>query len=230
MEAIEMFSIFDALSESSPEVLIVSAIIAIIFVIIIIVVIKTLTKKKQGFFAGPINGTSDLPCGRASSEASELISIFSNRGLTIKNTNYRDLRDLLSKLCCLKVDLMAPQHTIIATKELGFSTQMDIQPLADMTARCFSKSIPERDLSFQFIKWRDFGADLVRRLCTEASLSEEESLNADHLFLACWKDVNNVATVQCLGSPTMRVNTYGPHDPAPNIDEGDDALRPYNGF
>lgn len=204
---------------------------AVIAVIIYVVVGRATTRPiKQGFFAGPINGTSDFPCSRASSEASELIAIFSTRGFTITNEDFRDLRDLLSKLCCMKVDLMAPQHTITATKELGFATHMDIQPVADLIGRCFSKTVPERDLSIQFIKWRDYAGTLLRRLCTEANLTEQETQKAEQLFLTCWKDVNTVAQVQCLSGPAVGPYTTSPHEPSPSADEGDEALRPYDGY
>lgn len=136
----------------------------------------------------------------------------------------RDLKNLLSRLTCMKTDLMAPQHLIAAVKELGFATHLDIQPVADLTARCFSKTIPERDLSIQFIKWRDAGLDLLRRLCTETNLTEPEVAEAEKLFRAVWGDVYDVASVQCLKTVTDD-KLAGAHAVAPRTPENIVDLR-----
>jgi len=181
---------------------------------------------KQGFYGGPINGTSGLACGRMSSEAEQLVAIFASRQLNVGEEgqmDFHDLKGVLSKMLCMKQDLMAPQQTITAAKELGFATHMDIQPVADLTARCFSKTVPERDLSIQFGKWRDFGLDMIRRLCTAGSLSEEETQNAENLFITVWKDSMDVAMINCLSSiPSGKVS---PHDAAPRNPENVVNLR-----
>jgi len=184
----------------------------------------------SGFYGGAINGTSELPCGRMSAEAEQLMAFFHAKHFTNKQDNLHDLRNLLSKMCCLKQDLMAPQQTITAVKELGFATHMDIQPVADLTARCFSKTIPERDLSIQFEKWRDFGFDMIRRLCTAANLSEGEVKQAEALFKKCWSDVQDVAMTTCLSSVGEGAFKQSPHEASPHIPEELDELRPYDGL
>jgi hypothetical protein len=184
----------------------------------------------SGFYGGPINGTSELPCGRMSAEAEQLIAFFHSKHFTNTQDNLHDLRNLLSKMCCLKQDLMAPQQTITAVKELGFATHMDIQPVADLTARCFSKTIPERDLSIQFEKWRDFGFDMIRRLCTAANLSESEVKQAEALFKKCWSDVQDVAITTCLSSVGEGAFKQSPHEASPHSPEELDELRPYDGL
>jgi hypothetical protein len=186
---------------------------------------------KQGFYGGPINGTSGLACGRMSSEAERLVAIFASKQLDVGEEGQMDLHDLknvLSKMLCMKQDLMAPQQTITAAKELGFATHMDIQPVADLTARCFSKTVPERDLSIQFGKWREFGLDMVRRLCTAGSLTEAESKEAEDLFVAVWKDAMDVALGACIG--TIPSGKVSPHDAAPRTPESIVDLQPYDGY
>lgn len=207
---------------------------ALIGLVVYLVVGRADTRPiKDGFYGGPINGTSTLPCGRMSSEAEQLMAFFESKQLSVGEegkADLHDLRNLLSKMCCLKQDLMAPQHLIAATKEMGFQTHMDIQPVADLTARCFSKTIPERDLSVQFIKWRDYGVDLLRRLCTAASLSEAEVLQAEQLFFATWKDVQDVAMTTCLSSVGEGAFKQSPHEAAPHTPEEIQDLRPYDGL
>ena len=187
--------------------------------------------KVSGFYGGPITGTSNISCGRMSSEAEELYSIFSSRNLKVGEegkSDLRDLKNLLSKLCCLKEDLMSPQKTVAASKKLGFATHQDIQPLGDLAGRCFSKTIPEHDLSLQFIKWRESGKTLLYKLCTEASLSENEVINAENLFMSVWKDVNDVANTQCLTVlPTDKVSR---HEPEPSLPRDIYSLKNYDGL
>jgi len=218
---------------SIPWSLVIGAIFGVIFIglIIYIVLSRAMTRPvTEGFVEQANDLPSDLPCGQASSEANQLLYMFSSRGLDIKNEDYRDLRNLLSKLCCLKVDLTSSDHTITAVKELGFSNDMDIQPVADLTGRCFSKTIPQRDLSIQFIKWRDFGGQLLRRLCTELSLDKKDHLRAERLFLASWTNVNDLANRQCLSGPAVGVYKTDPDAPTDSVDQGDEMLRPYDGF
>jgi hypothetical protein len=185
---------------------------------------------KQGFYGGPINGTTTLACGRMSSEAEQLIAMFEGRQLHTGEgeQDLHDLKAVLSKMLCMKQDLMAPQHTITAAKELGFATHMDIQPVADLTARCFSKTVPERDLSIQFGKWQEFGHDMIRRLCTAAELSEVERETAEKLFNTAWRDAMDVALIQCLKTATD--DKLSPHDAQPNTPEDVEDLRAYDGY
>lgn len=188
---------------------------------------------KQGFYGGAITGSSNLSCGRMSSEAESLYSLFASKTLSVGeecSDDLRSLKNLLSKLCCLKQDLMAPQQTITATKEMGFATHQDIQPLGDLVGRCFSKTIPERDLSLQFEKWHKAGSDLIHRLCTAGELSEKEVVRAESLFDTTWKDAQNVATTQCIGAVTKSAFEGGAHDPEPQTPTDLQELRPYDGL
>jgi hypothetical protein len=186
---------------------------------------------KQGFYGGPITGSSQLSCGRMSSEAESLYALFASKDLSKAEegkADMMDLKNLLSKLCCFKQDLMAPHQSITAVKGLGFATHQDIQPLGDLTGRCFSKTIPERDLSLQFIKWRENGLTLIHRLCTEGNLSESEVVSAEEKFKALIKDVQDVAYTQCL--TVLPKEKKGRFDPSPMVTADVDSLRQYDGL
>lgn len=186
---------------------------------------------RENFYGGAVSGSSGLACGRMSSEAEALVAIFSNKILNGKeedDLNLRDLKAVLSKMLCMKQDLMAPQQTITAAKELGFATHMDIQPVADMTARCFSKTVPERDLSIQFEKWRDFGYNMISRLASSGDLTEAEVKKAEELFTATWKDALDVAMVQCIGR--VATEKVSPHDAAPHTPDALRELKEYDGL
>lgn len=210
-----------------------AAVVALLIALIVYFVLgRAETRPVKENFMGAVTGTSGLPCGRSSSEAEELFAIFNGKPITTENggLDLRDLRDLLSKMTCLKTDLMAPQQTITATKELGFATHMDIQPVADLTARCFSKTIPERDLSIQFEKWRDYGMTLIARLCTGVNASEGEVQKAETLFKKVWNDVQDVSRTTCLSSIGEGAFKQSPHEAAPHETEETTDLRPYDGY
>ena len=186
----------------------------------------------ESFLSMPVKGASGVPCGQMSSESEELYSMFSSAKLNNMNDtdlDLRNLKDLLGKLCCLKRDLMSPLQSVSSSRELQFATHMDIQPVADLTASCFAKTIPERDLSIQFDKWKDFGIKTIHRLSVAASFTETQVQNAESLFKAAWQDAYNVAQESCIGSIPKGVFTTGPHDPAPMSPESIADLRPYDG-
>jgi hypothetical protein len=213
---------------------------AVIVVLLVCVVVNIVINRAKtppivsnidGFYGGAINGSSNLSCGRMSSEAEKLYAMFYKKSVKDSEEGSDDMRELkmlLSKLCCFKQDLMAPQQTITAVKELAFVTQQDIQPIGDLTGRCFSKTIPERDLSLQFIKWRDSGKVLIHRLCTEGNLSESQVKVAEGLFGTLINDVEGVATSRCIGS--LPKQAEGRFDPQPVTTKDVDGLRKYDGL
>lgn len=213
--------------------ILVGAVVAALIAVVLYMVLPRASTRpvRENFYGGAVNGTSGLVCGRMSAEAEALVSMFTSRVLNGKeedDLNLRDLKAVLSKMLCMKQDLMAPQQTITAAKELGFATHMDIQPVADMTARCFSKTVPERDLSIQFEKWRDFGLNMISRLSASADLTEAEVKKAEELFLAAWKDALDVALTQCIGR--VAKDKVSPHDAAPHTPDELNELSDYTGY
>jgi len=188
----------------------------------------------EGFYGGASNGTSGLPCGRVSSEAEQLYAMFANRSLAIGeegSSDLHDLKNLLSKLTCFKSDLMSPGQTITAVKELGFATHMDIQPVADLTARCFSRILPERDLDIQITKWMDFGMDIIRRLCTAGNISEGERQQAESFLKVLVYDVDGIAKGVCIPPPPIDPGSAGGRlEPKPDTPVALEKLRPYDGL
>ena len=91
------------------------------------------------FFLASLTSASFRIVSEALSGQAAVVFIFSSKNMDSTeegNADLHDLRNLLTKLSCLKKDLMAPEQTITAVKELGFMTQQDIQPIGDLTGRC----------------------------------------------------------------------------------------------
>jgi len=68
----------------------------------------------------------------------------------------------------------------------------------------------------------------LRRLCTIANISEAQTVQADKLLLAAWKDVYEIASGRCIataGELEAQAHDAQPFEP-PAIQE----LREYNGY
>jgi hypothetical protein len=163
-------------------------------------------KKKEGFYGGVAVGAGIPDCLRTSAEGARLYGIFAERisGFEEGPEDFKELTLLLSQLSCFKKDLMGVAKQIEATRYQPFATQLDMEPIAETTGRCFAKTIPPRDLELAFEKWSKRGNFLITRLCTSANLSEAEVNEADKLFRAFIADVKDVAVDNCLqGTPIM---------------------------
>lgn len=163
-------------------------------------------KKKEGFYGGVAVGAGVPDCLRTSVEGSRLHELFAKKssGFEEGPADFRELTLLLSQLSCFKKDLMGVAKQVEATRYQPFDTQLDMEPIAETTARCFAKTIPPRDLELAFDKWSKRGMFLITRLCTATSLTESEVKEAEKLFKAFIADIKDVAKDACLtGTPTI---------------------------
>jgi hypothetical protein len=187
----------------------------------------------EGFYAGPTTGAGKPDCMRASREAAALYEMLSVR--TVKTEegpdDLRELALILSKIGCLKQDLMGAAGVVAATKSQPFSTAHDMEPVAETAARCFAKTIPQRDLSLGLDKWGGRGTFLIKRICTAVDLSDAEEKEALRLFGEAMADITDIAMGRCCngGEPKIAgvvqprmVSGYEPEELV--------SLRPYDGY
>ena len=163
-------------------------------------------KKKDGFYGGVAKGAGVPDCLRTSSEGAQLHALFASKISQFEEgpADFKELTLLLSQLSCFKKDLMGVAQQVEATRYQPFDTQLDMEPIAETTARCFAKTIPSRDLELSFDKWSKRGIFLITRLCTSANLTDAEHTQAEGLFHALIADIKDVATDRCLtGTPTI---------------------------
>ncbi len=188
----------------------------------------------EGFYAGAAKGSGQPDCLRTSSEAAELYDMLASKKQTTEEgpDDLRELRLILSKLACFKRDLMGTARTVEATRYQPFSTAHDLEPVAETTARCFAKSIPQRDLQLSLDKWGTRGTFLIKRLCTSLNLSDALEAEALRLFGEVMADVSSVATTVCCdGAATIS----GKQVPTPRMVPGFEPpqlvqLREYTGY
>lgn len=163
-------------------------------------------RTNEGFYGGIARGSGHPDCLRTLPEGSELLDTLSNHiNTNNKQTfiseglaDYREFQLILSKLGCLKKDLMSPSGIVEATRYQAFETAHDRINVAEVCATCLNQSISSRDLDIIFATWRDRGKVLLRKLCTESQLNETELLRIEELFKKSWEDVYTIAKGRCL--------------------------------
>ncbi len=189
-------------------------------------------KKKEGFYGGVAVGAGVPDCLRTSVEGARLHALFASKRSEYEEgtADFKELTLLLSQLSCFKKDLMGVAKQVEATRYQPFATQLDMEPIAETTARCFAKTIPPRDLELSFDKWSKRGIFLITRLCTAANLTESEVREAESLFHKFIADVKDVAQDACLtGTPTIQAQPQlSPRD-AKAFDPGSSG-REYFGY
>lgn len=168
---------------------------------------------KEGF-AGPIHIAGVPDCIQNSDDAAKLYTTFSSKASTTEEgqDDLRELGVLLGKLACFKRDLMSAGHLVNATKSQPFYTSQDLEPIAETAARCFSLTIPVRDIDIALDKWNSRGKMLLKRLCTSYSTEPTQQKTATDLFKNFMDDIANIMKTVCLkgdatiaGQPTPRM-------------------------
>ena len=173
---------------------------------------------EEGFFGGVAVGSGHPDCSRTLPETSEIMGVLLNRiKLEEGPADYREFQLILSKLACLKKDLLSPSGIVEATRYQAFEPAHDREPVAEVCATCLNQTIPARDLDIIFATWRDRGNVLLRKLCTEASLSEVEVKKLEKLYAKAWMDVYDIAKGRCLKTVESQmgpadIGGYEPND------------------
>lgn len=174
---------------------------------------NTMPTAYEGFAAPEYIGA--LPtCMNASDDSAAIYSTFVSKDSTTEEgaDDLEELSILLGKLACLKRDLMSPGHLVSSTKSSPFSTMHDLEPVAETAARCFSKTIPVRDIEIAVDKWNVRGKMLLNRLCTSYSLTSSAQEKTLNKFKSVIEDIKDVMMTVCLkgdvtiaGMPTPRM-------------------------
>lgn len=167
---------------------------------------QRVTEQKEGFFGGVARGSGYPDCLRTLPEGSQILDILTKKYEINSSPDYKELQLILSKLACLKKDLMSPSGVVEATRYQAFETAHDRINVAEVCALCISKNVAARDLDIIFATWRDRGDILLRKLSTEAQLNTEELSRVEALFNAAWNDVYDISKSVCLKTDFSKQN------------------------
>ena len=157
-------------------------------------------KATEAFFGGVARGAGHPDCLRTLDGAAKVLGAFAGRKSLFEEgqPDLGELSLILSKLACLKKDLLSPSGIVDATRYQPFETMHDREPVAEVTATCLNHTIAGRDLDIIFATWRDRGNLLIRRMCTETGMSESDVKRVEADFKGAWQDVYDVAKSKCL--------------------------------
>lgn len=187
----------------------------------------------EGFVGGPANPAADVArgasgpnkCLSALPEAMAVYNSFVGKvdGVDSGPDDLQELNELLTKWGCLKMDLASGGVT--ATRLSPYNTMHDHIPLPDIAGQCSNKSLPLRDLDITFQSWSDRVTLLLRRLCTAANITIEQTTSMQTQVMRSWKEVYELAKGTCIGSGRTDSSKAVGHEPEGIIDKG-----VYNGY
>lgn len=214
-------------------------IVSILWIVVIILVVGYMAyvftntprfKEKEGFYGGVARGSGHPDCLRTLLGSAEIMDALSGKFSSTEEggADYTELQLILSKLACLKKDLLSPSGIVEATRYQPYATTHDREPIAEVTATCLNNTIPKRDLDIIFATFRDRGLFLLRRLCTSLNMSEKETQLLEKKFNESWSDVYDVAKSRCLITPAVR-EAIG-HEEKPYTPPELEDLRSYDGY
>jgi len=183
-------------------------------------------------FVGPAKGAGVPDCLRESQEASDLYTMFSSKNNTTEEgpDDLRELALILSKMACLKKDVMSPSGIVEATRYQPYSTAHDIEPVAETAARCLAKTIPPRDLDIILDKWERRSKELVRRLCSSFKISDSDLKKTNMLLKNLIIDISDITKSQCLKGDVEIAGKKGPREVDPYTPPELSELREYKGY
>jgi len=181
-------------------------IIMIIFIAAIVFMMVRMTlftpsysTQDEGFYGGAARGTGIPDCLRTLPEASHLLERLSVSGYPSDGSaDLQEFTLILSKLACLKKDLLSTSGVVDATRHQSYETAHDRVAVGELCGMCLNHTVAPRDLDISFATWRDRAKVLMRKLCTEANLAENDVVDIEKVFSTIFNDVYNIATSKCL--------------------------------
>lgn len=192
---------------------------------------NTVPKVAEGFGA-PVVGAGIPDCLHESNESAQIVSAFMGRVDSVEQgaPDFEELKVILSKLACMKRDLIGVAQVVNATLYQPFATAHDVEPVAETVGRCFAKTIPPRDLEISFDKWKTRGRFLINRLCGAANFNAAQNQQVNALYDAVLVDVYDVASQRCLAGQPEIMGKNTPRDVTAFSPPEIKDLREYTGY
>ena len=119
-------------------------------------------------------------CVSRSTDAQKLLA----RIAEVSSETADELRLLVSKLCCMEADIMAPSAGTYRTMNLQFRTSEDMEPPSTIVGRCLRNAVNKRDIELIIEKYKSRGHTLVSELCDDAAAIAEFDKVVAHLQFA----------------------------------------------
>jgi hypothetical protein len=120
----------------------------------------------EGFYGGVVRGAGEPDCLRTWSEGARLLDLLDAKASVLgagseESADRAELGALLSKMACLKKDLLSPSGVVEATRHQSFETAHDRMVVGELCGMCLQQTISSRDLEISLETWRQRG-DLLQ--------------------------------------------------------------------
>lgn len=126
----------------------------------------------EGFAVASVDPARVPACVERSTEAQSLLARFASIPATDENA--AELRLLVSKLCCMEVDIVAPSAGSYRTLSLQFRTSHDLEPPSTTVGRCLNRTLPQRDIDLALEKYQSRGATLLKAVLGDCPDAKRE--------------------------------------------------------
>jgi hypothetical protein len=141
-----------------------------------------------------------------------LDTLYSDAPKPVVSEAQTELDELMKKLAVFKADLLSgASSTKVSSSQvtqMQYNAHQDIRPIAEWTAQCFSKNVPERDITLQLEKWFESG----KRTIMELGLGEGKIAELSAII----EDVRKVAMEHCVATAHSDIEgVMGLHAPIP---------------
>lgn len=176
-------------------------------------------RAEEGFYGGVARGSGQPDCLRTLPEGASLLEWLDTHRSPLASDASADraeLELLLSKMACLKKDLLSPSGVVEATLHQAFETAHDRMPVGEVCGMCLQQTISSRDLDLVMEQWLARGRVLIRVLSTACNWSEGDVGEVEKLWQKAWNDVYDVATSRCLKvvkGPILAGRDAAPYEP-----------------
>lgn len=135
----------------------------LLIVLLVLAFLLIQYRPTEGFANAAVNQQLLPACVGRSADAQKLLARI---GMD-QSEDAAELRDLVSKLCCIEADLSTPGASTVNTLNFQFRTQQDIEPPSMLVGRCLRNALPPRDVEIITEKFQSRGRILVERLCPD---------------------------------------------------------------
>jgi len=124
----------------------------------------------ENFAVRAVNTKLMPECVSRSTDAQSLLARIADD----ESDDAAELRNLVSKLCCMEADIAAPSAGVYRTLNFQFRTSEDMEPPATIVGRCLRNAVNKRDIELIVEKYAARGHVLVKKLCADAKAATTE--------------------------------------------------------
>lgn len=125
----------------------------------------------EGFSTAAAVNLNVMPaCVTRSTDAQSLLARIS--AYSLGHEDAAELRQLVSKLCCMEADIASPSAGVYRTMNFQFRTSEDIEPPSTIVGRCLRNAVNKRDIEIIVEKFKARGHVLISQLCKGGDVAE----------------------------------------------------------